>query len=73
MFDASKKWGQIGDNHCKKVHFLTNSIILPICYNPIKPIKTQVNKIPQKHLSNSHNPKAIPRVEKPSILRYCHR
>ena len=36
MFDASKNWGQIGDNHCKKVHILTNFIISPICSNPIK-------------------------------------
>lgn len=57
MFDASKNWGQIGDNHCKKVHFLTIFIISPIFITLLKPIKTQVNKILQKSQLNSHNPK----------------
>ena len=35
-FDVLKKWGQIGDNRCKNRPILTDFIITPIRYNPIK-------------------------------------
>ena len=55
MFELNY-YGQIGDNYCKKVHILTISIISQICYNSIKTIKAQFNKISHKFGLNYYIP-----------------